>query len=43
MTTDTYMTSESTSKVHDHWPVKYAVANVEPPLGVILEQGASPI
>ncbi len=24
MITDTYMTNESTSKVHGHWPVKYA-------------------
>ena len=29
MTIDTYMTTESTSKVHGHWPVKYAVANIK--------------
>ena len=29
MTTDSYMTTESTSKVHGHWPVKYAVANIK--------------
>ncbi len=29
MTTNTYMTTESTSKVHGHWPVKYAVANIQ--------------
>ncbi len=29
MTSDTYMTAESTSKVHGHWPVKYAVANIQ--------------
>ncbi len=29
MTTDTYMTTESTSKVHGHWPVKYAVDNIK--------------
>ncbi len=23
------MTKESTSKVHGHWPVKYAVANIK--------------
>ncbi len=28
MTTDTYMTTESTSKVHGHWPANYAVANI---------------
>ncbi len=29
MTTDTYMTNESTSKVHGHWPVKYPVGNIK--------------
>ncbi len=29
MTTDRYMTNESTSKVHGHWPVKYAVGNIK--------------
>ncbi len=29
MTTDTYMTTESTSKVHGQWPVKYAVGNIK--------------
>ncbi len=27
--TDTFMTTESTSKVNGHWPVKYAVANIK--------------
>ncbi len=29
MTTDTYMATESTSKVKGHWPVKYAVVNIK--------------
>ena len=29
MTTDTYMTTESISKIHGHWPVKYAVGNIK--------------
>ncbi len=29
MATDRYITTESTSKVHGHWSVKYAVANIQ--------------